>query len=78
MKPEFVISIDCRKLSCPLPILRTKKGIGKIEIGQILEMVATDPGSTADMSAWSRQTGHELVFTEQIEKEYFFYIKRTK
>ena len=77
MKPEYVLSIDCRKMSCPIPILKTKKGIDKIEIGQTLEMVATDPGSVADMEAWARQTSHELTFSEEIDKEYFYYIKKT-
>jgi TusA-related sulfurtransferase len=77
-RPEYVLSVDCRKMSCPLPILKTKKAIGTIEIGQILEMVATDPGSVADMKAWSRQTGHELVYRDEQDKDYFFYVKRTK
>ncbi len=76
-KPEYVLSVDCRKMSCPLPILKTKKAVDGIEVGQILEMIATDPGSVADMAAWSRQTEHELVYSEQQEKEYFFYVRKT-
>lgn len=76
-KPEYILSVDCRRMSCPLPILKVKKAVDGIEVGQILEMIATDPGSVADMKAWARQTEHDLLYTEQQEKEYFFYVKKT-
>ena len=53
--------IDTRGLNCPLPILKAKKALAEIESGQLLKVVATDPGSVRDFQAFARQTGHELV-----------------
>lgn len=79
MKPEKVdLQVDCRKMSCPMPILTVKKKLQTLKIGQILEMVATDPGSVPDIKGWANQTGNELVHNEQVGKEYFFYIKKSK
>ena len=49
--------LDCRGMNCPLPILKTKKAIEKLQTGQVLKMTATDPGSANDMAAWSARTG---------------------
>jgi len=70
--------LDCSGMSCPMPILKTKKAIDALQIGQVLKMIATDPGSSADMDAWTQKTGHELVATEQEGKQFIFYIKKTK
>jgi TusA-related sulfurtransferase len=59
--PEFQHQIDTRGLSCPLPILRAKKALGQMRSGEVLKVVATDPGSTRDFRAFARQTGNELV-----------------
>ena len=53
--------IDTRGLNCPLPILKAKKALAEIESGQLLKVVATDPGSVRDFQAFARPTGHELV-----------------
>ena len=53
--------IDTRGLNCPLPILRTKKALTDMQSGQVLKVLATDPGAVKDFQAFSRQTGHELV-----------------
>ncbi len=53
--------IDTRGLNCPLPILKAKKALAEIGSGQVLKVVATDPGSVRDFQAFARQTGHELV-----------------
>jgi tRNA 2-thiouridine synthesizing protein A len=71
-------TLDCSGLACPMPILKTKKAIDGLQIGQILKMIATDPGSTSDMEAWTQKTGHELVSSEQEAGKYIFYIKKTK
>ena len=79
MKPETIdVQADCRKMSCPMPILTIKKKMKDMQVGQIIEMIATDPGSVPDVKGWVNQTGHELIHHEQIDKEYFFYIKKTK
>jgi len=49
--------LDCSGMLCPMPVVKTSKTIKAMEIGQVLKMVATDPGAPPDMEAWSRQTG---------------------
>ena len=53
--------VDARGLKCPLPILRAKKALADMESGQILKVLATDPGSQRDFAAFSKQTGNEMV-----------------
>lgn len=71
-------TLDCSGLACPMPILKTKKAIDALQVGQVLKMIATDPGSSSDMNAWSQKTGHELLETEQDGNKFIFYIKKTK
>ena len=70
--------LDCSGLACPMPILKTKKAIDALQIGQVLKMIATDPGSISDMDAWTKKTGHELLSHEQDNGKYIFFIKKTK
>lgn len=72
------IVVDCSGLLCPMPILNTTKAIQTVEIGQVLKLIATDPGSPPDMQAWSRQTGHELLSLFQEDDKYIFYFRRSK
>jgi len=69
-------SIDCKGLSCPEPILHTKMAINSLSSGQILEVVATDPGSVNDMSAWSKRTGNPIVGSAEDGGVYQFFIKK--
>jgi tRNA 2-thiouridine synthesizing protein A len=71
-------TLDCSGLACPMPILKTKKAVDSLQMGQILKMIATDPGSTSDMEAWTQKTGHELVGSEKEGDKFIFYIRRTK
>ena len=70
--------LDCKGLNCPLPVIKTKKAIETMVVGQVLEMVATDKGSKADMVAWSKSTGHELLDTREEPGFIFFYVRKTK
>lgn len=70
--------LDCTGLLCPIPVVKTSAAIKEIDVGQILEMVATDPGAPPDMEAWARQTGHELITQTADGGEYRFWFKRTK
>ncbi len=70
-------TLDTSGLSCPLPVVKTKKALKDIEIGEILEMISTDPGSIPDMEAWARQTGHELMESHDEGKSFRFLIKKT-
>jgi TusA-related sulfurtransferase len=56
--------IDCQGLLCPLPVVKTRRAIKDMAIGQVLEMIATDPGAVPDMKAWENQTRHELLLSE--------------
>ncbi len=71
-------TLDCSGLACPMPILKTRKAVDGLQIGQILKMIATDPGSVSDMDAWTQKTGHQLVASEQEGGKYIFYIKKMK
>ncbi len=68
--------LDCSGLLCPTPVIKTSKAIKELQIGQVLKMVATDPGAPPDMVAWSKQTGNELLDSQKGETNYIFYIRR--
>ncbi|MCK5368665.1 MAG: sulfurtransferase TusA family protein [Cyclobacteriaceae bacterium] len=70
-------TLDTSGLSCPLPVVKTKKALKDIEVGDILEMISTDAGSIPDMEAWARQTGHELLESKDEGKSFRFFIKKT-
>ncbi len=53
--------LDCTGMACPIPVVKTSQAIKKLGPGQVLELLATDPGVERDMKAWSRRTGNELV-----------------
>lgn len=73
---QFDKELDARGLNCPLPILRTKKALTDMASGQVLKIVATDPGAVKDFAAFSKQTGNPLVSSEAIEKEFIFFMKK--
>ncbi len=73
---EFNKELDARGLNCPLPILRCKKSLAEINSGEVLKVLATDPGSVKDFKAFCNQTGHELLSFEQIETDYIFHIRK--
>lgn len=68
--------IDTRGLNCPLPILRAKKALAELTSGQVLKVVATDPGSTRDFQAFAKQTGNELLGQETAGKEFIHFLRR--
>ena len=68
--------LDARNLNCPLPILRAKKALGELASGQVLRIVATDPGSVKDFEAFSKQTGNALLSHSAQDREFTFYIRK--
>ena len=68
--------LDTKGLNCPLPILKAKKAISQMETGQILEVHSTDPGSVMDFEALCRQTGHQLLESNQENGIYVFLLKK--
>ena len=69
--------LDARNLNCPLPILRAKKAINSMESGQVLKIMATDPGSVKDFEAFANQTGHELMDSSEVGSEFHFLLKKS-
>ncbi|HNQ03262.1 MAG TPA: sulfurtransferase TusA family protein [Thiobacillaceae bacterium] len=73
---NFDKELDARGLNCPLPILRTKKTLNDLTSGQVLKVIATDPGSVKDFAAFAKQTGNELLSSAEAGSEYTFFIKK--
>lgn len=73
---NFDKELDAKGLNCPLPILRTKKALAEMTSGQVLRVIATDPGSVKDMQAFAKQTGNELVSSAEAGGEFTFFMKK--
>ena len=74
---NFDQELDARGLNCPLPILRAKKTLNAMSGGQILKILATDPGSVKDFEAFAKQTGNELLESSEVESEFHFRLKKS-
>ena len=68
--------LDVKGLNCPLPILRAKKALADMESGQVLRVVATDPGSVKDFAAFCKQTGNPLLSSNESPTEFTFVISK--
>ncbi len=76
---EAKLFLDFKGLLCPMPVVKLAQAIKQIQVGEMLEAVATDPGVMADIPAWTRTTGNELVTLEKREdKNIRFVVKRAK
>ena len=73
---DFDKELDARGLSCPLPILKTKKSLNELASGQVLKIVATDPGSVKDMQAFANQTGHVLISSAEADNTFTFLMRK--
>ena len=73
---DFQKELDTRGLNCPLPILKAKKALADMRSGEVLKVVATDPGSMRDFQAFARQTGNELVEQSSANDEFVHYLRR--
>jgi tRNA 2-thiouridine synthesizing protein A len=73
---EFQRELDTRGLNCPLPILKAKKALADMNSGEVLKVVATDPGSTRDFQAFARQTGNELLEQTFSNDEFIHFLRR--
>ncbi|CAB3753749.1 Sulfur carrier protein TusA [Paraburkholderia humisilvae] len=76
MEIQIHKEVDARGLNCPLPILRAKKALADMESGQILKVLATDPGSQRDFAAFAKQTGNGIVESTSQDKTFIFLIRR--
>jgi len=68
--------VDAKGLNCPLPVLRTKKALNDMASGQVLRILATDPGSVRDFEAFCRQTGHTLLQQREQAGVFAFLLRR--
>ena len=73
---NFDKELDARGLNCPLPILLTKKALTDMASGQVLKVLATDPGSVKDFAAFSKHTGNPLLSSEKADAEFTFFMKK--
>ena len=73
---EFVKELDARGLNCPLPILRLKKALSELTGGQVIKVLATDPGSVKDFQAFAKQTGNELLSQEENDGLFTYFMKK--
>ncbi len=77
-EPQFTAEVDCVGFYCPLPIAMTKEAIDKIPIGHVLKVEADDPAAEADLKAWAKRTGNQILKFEKEGTLLRFYIKRMK
>jgi tRNA 2-thiouridine synthesizing protein A len=73
---NFDKEFDASGLACPLPIVKTKKALNDMAPGQVLRVLATDPGSVADMAAFAEQTGNQLLEQSTQDKKFVFFLKK--
>ena len=70
--------LDFKGLPCPMPVVKISQEITNVEIGQVVEVLTTDPGSQADFPAWAKSSGNEIVATEQADGLIRIFVKRLK
>ena len=76
MNTQIARTLDLKGLSCPLPIVKTAQVFKELTPGELLEALATDPGSVADFDAWCRTTGNELIEHTEADGVYRFVIRK--
>ena len=72
------LTLDFKGLLCPMPVVKIAQAVKQVQVGDLIEAVATDPGVMADIPAWARTTGNELVTLEKREKDFRFVVRRMK
>jgi tRNA 2-thiouridine synthesizing protein A len=75
LKPAKVL--DLKGLLCPIPVVKMAKAIKEVSVGDTIEAYATDPGVMADIPAWCRTTGNELVTLEKQDRQFHFVVRRS-
>ena len=72
------LELDLKGLLCPLPMVKVSQNINNVPVGGVIRAVATDPGSMADIPAWAKSTGNEVLSAEKVGGEFVFFVKRVK
>jgi len=73
---DYDQELDACGLNCPLPILRAKKSLAKLESGQVLRIIATDPGAVKDFESFAKQTGNPLLESSEQDGKFYFRLKK--
>ena len=72
------MELDLKGLLCPMPMVKVSQQISSVPVGGIIRAVATDAGSMADIPAWAKSTGNEVLSAEKVGGEFVFLVKRVK
>ena len=75
---EAANTVDARGSACPGPLLEAKKGIGKVRVGEILEVLSSDSGTRTDIPAWAKKVGHEYLGVVEADGCDKLYVRRKK
>lgn len=75
---KYDVELDLKGLACPLPVVKTAKGIKEVAVGSVVKVIATDPGALADFPAWAKTSGNEVLDIERNGTEINIYIKKVK
>lgn len=70
--------LDLKGLVCPIPVVRVSQAVKAVAVGDIIEAIATDPGVLADIPAWCKTSGNEMVQMERVDKGFRFLVRRIK
>ena len=70
------LTLDLKGLLCPLPVVKISKAIKEVDVGELVEATATDPGVMADIPAWCKSTGHDLVGLDKVDGHFVFQVRR--
>lgn len=73
---NFNKEFDASGMSCPLPIVKTKKALADMESGQVLKVIATDTGAVKDMQAFADQTGNTLLSNSEEGGKFIFFMQK--
>ncbi len=75
---KTMATLDLKGLVCPIPVVRLSQAVKQVQVGELIEAFATDPGVLGDIPAWCKTTGNELVKMERVEKTFRFVVRRLK
>jgi len=77
MQTSIDIELDLCGLTCPLPLLKTKQSLNKMLSGQVVKVIATDPGSERDFQVFMQQSGNQLLEVEKADGKYYYWIQKS-
>jgi tRNA 2-thiouridine synthesizing protein A len=72
------LELDLRGLLCPMPMVKVSQNIASVPVGGVVRAVATDAGAMADIPAWAKSTGNDVLQAEKVGDEFVFLVKRLK